>query len=169
MKCPACFNELVQRQIGSLTLDVCQGGCGGIWFDAFELKKIDEVHELVADGLLSRTRDRDGKIDTTRKLLCPKCSEMAMMRHFFSARRRTIVDECPNCGGFWLDAGELADVREETQAAKRERDAKQANLNKLSLAALARELAACEQEIQPETRVAQTLKNMKSAVERLAS
>jgi uncharacterized protein len=37
MKCPACFNELTQLQVGSLVVDVCQGGCGGIWFDAFEL------------------------------------------------------------------------------------------------------------------------------------
>ena len=36
MKCPACFNELTELQVGNLTVDACQGGCGGIWFDAFE-------------------------------------------------------------------------------------------------------------------------------------
>jgi Zn-finger nucleic acid-binding protein len=169
MKCPVCNNGLTLYPSGSIIVDVCVGGCGGIWFDAFELKRVDETSEPVADGLLSPTRAHDLKSDTTKRLFCPKCSEMAMMRHFFSARRRTIVDECPNCGGFWLDAGELADVREETQDEKRALEAKQANLNKLALTALARELAACEREIQPETRVAQTLKNMKSAVQRLAS
>jgi len=168
MKCPVCNNGLTLYPSGSIIVDVCVGGCGGIWFDAFELKKVDETNEP-ADGLLSLTRERDLKIDTTKRLICPKCSEMAMMRHFFSARRRTIVDECPNCGGFWLDAGELADVREETQDEKRDLEAKKANLNKLALAAIASELAACEQEIQPETRVAQTLKIMQSAVQRLAS
>jgi Zn-finger nucleic acid-binding protein len=38
------------------------------------------------------------------------------MRHFFSPKRRVEVDECPSCAGFWLDAGELALVREEHQA-----------------------------------------------------
>lgn len=36
-----------------------------------------------------------------------------MMRHFYSPRRRVEVDECPSCGGVWLDAGELALIREE--------------------------------------------------------
>jgi len=169
MKCPVCNNGLTLYPAGSIIVDVCVGGCGGIWFDAFELKKVDETNEPVADGLLGLTQNQDVKIDTTKKLFCPKCSEMAMMRHFYSARRRTMVDECPNCGGFWLDAGELSDVREETQDAKRALDSKKANLNKLILAALARELTVWEQEIQPETRVAQTLKNMKSAVQQLAS
>jgi hypothetical protein len=169
MRCPVCNNGLTVYPTGSITVDVCAAGCGGIWFDAFELKKVDETNEPVAGELLSLTQNRDLKIDTTKKLFCPRCSEMAMMRHFFSARRRTIVDECPNCGGFWLDAGELADVREETQDEKRDLASKKANLNKLVLTALARELAACEQEIQPEMRAAQTLKNMKSAVEQLAS
>src|SRR4029434_11263264 len=158
MRCPVCNNSLTLYPAGSIIVDVCVGGCGGIWFDAFELKKVDETTEPVANGLLSLPKDRNVKIDTSKRLYCPKCSEMAMMRHFFSARRRTIVDECPNCGGFWLDAGELSEVREETQEEKRELDARKANLDKLVLAALTRELAACEQEIQPETRVAQTLK-----------
>lgn len=34
-----------------------------------------------------------------------------MMRHFYSDRREVQVDECPNCGGVWLDPGELAQVR----------------------------------------------------------
>ena len=37
------------------------------------------------------------------------------MRHFYSPQRRVEVDECPNCGGVWLDAGELASIREEYQ------------------------------------------------------
>lgn len=38
---------------------------------------------------------------------------MKLHRHFFSARRQVQVDECPNCGGYWLDAGELAQIRAE--------------------------------------------------------
>jgi hypothetical protein len=34
-----------------------------------------------------------------------------MMRHFFSPKRQVEVDECPGCGGVWLDAGELGRIR----------------------------------------------------------
>jgi len=36
-----------------------------------------------------------------------------MLRHFESMQRRVTVDECPQCGGEWLDAGELATIRSE--------------------------------------------------------
>jgi uncharacterized protein len=48
------------------------------------------------------------------------------MRHFFSPLRRVEVDECPQCGGYWLDAGELAAIREEVQAAQQGRAAAEA-------------------------------------------
>ena len=38
---------------------------------------------------------------------------MFLMRHFFSAKRRVEVDECPSCGGIWLDPGELGEIRSE--------------------------------------------------------
>ena len=34
-----------------------------------------------------------------------------MMRHHFSIKKDVEVDECAGCGGFWLDAGELAKIR----------------------------------------------------------
>ena len=36
-----------------------------------------------------------------------------MLRHFSSVKRRVTVDECPSCGGYWLDVGELAAIRTE--------------------------------------------------------
>lgn len=36
-----------------------------------------------------------------------------MMRRFFSRLRKTQVDECPNCAGMWLDAGEFDAIRAE--------------------------------------------------------
>lgn len=111
MKCPACFNELSQIQVGKVVVDVCEGGCGGVWFDAFELQRVDEQTETAGEHLLNIARDPDIKIDASRKRDCPRCSGVKLKRHFFSARRRVEVDECPNCGGYWLDAGELAQIR----------------------------------------------------------
>jgi uncharacterized protein len=113
MKCPACYNELTQTQVGSLSVDICQGGCGGIWFDAFELQRVDEEEEAAGEHLLHIKRDAKIIVDNKRKRECPRCAEMRLHRHFFSARRKVEVDQCPNCGGYWLDAGELEQIRAE--------------------------------------------------------
>ena len=116
MKCPACFNELTETQVGSLVVDVCKGGCGGIWFDAFELQKVDEEREAGGDYLLNIRRDHTLQVDSNQKRECPRCSGIKLKRHYFSAQRRVEVDECPNCAGYWLDAGELAQIRIEKSA-----------------------------------------------------
>ncbi len=121
MKCPACFNELTPLQLCNLNVDVCQGGCGGIWFDAFELQKVDEEDETAGEPLLNIQRDERLVVDKSRKRECPRCAGVKLHRHFFSAKRRVEVDECPGCAGYWLDAGELALIRaEKSQAATAE-------------------------------------------------
>src|SRR4030095_4972727 len=98
MKCPACENYLSPVKAGSLLVDVCLGGCGGIWFDNFELQKLDEPDEP-AGNLLVQVNVADQKeiaVDPPKKRPCPKCGDIIMMRHFFSSKRRVEVDECPN-------------------------------------------------------------------------
>jgi Zn-finger nucleic acid-binding protein len=118
MKCPACHNELSALQTGSLVVDVCRGGCGGIWFDAFELQRVDEEEETAGEMLLHIERDPRVVVDALRKRECPRCTAVKLHRHFFSAKRSVEVDECPNCGGYWLDAGELASIRLEKHASQ---------------------------------------------------
>lgn len=113
MKCPACDHRLTETQVGSVVVDICQGGCGGIWFDAFELKRVDEEHEAAGEHLLHIRRDPARSVDQSRKRGCPRCYGVKLKRHFFSPKRRVEVDHCPNCGGYWLDAGELAKIRDE--------------------------------------------------------
>lgn len=108
MKCPACFNELLEIRVAGLAVDVCAGGCGGIWFDAFELKQVEELPASAANELISIQRDPIVQVDLHRKRSCPRCLDIKLMRHFFSPRRKVQVEQCPNCAGFWLDAGELS-------------------------------------------------------------
>ena len=121
MNCPACGNVLEEITIGDVVVNVCQGGCGGIWFDNFELEKFDEPRESAGEELLDIERDESIVVDRTKRLNCPKCDGIVMMRHFFSVKRQVEVDECPACGGFWLDAGELAGIRAQF-ASSQERD-----------------------------------------------
>ena len=111
MKCPACENPLQEMTVEDVTVDVCKGGCGGIWFDQFELKKFDEPHESAGERLLEIERDEGITVDRAKRFKCPKCEDVVMMRHFFSVKKQVEVDECPSCGGFWLDAGELDKMR----------------------------------------------------------
>lgn len=116
LKCPACNFELTKFTLGGITLDACHGGCGGIWFDAFELQHLDEQHELSDQHLLRIQINPRIKVDFSRKRACPRCQGVKLQRHFYSVRREVEVDHCPGCGGYWLDAGEFDKIRGERNA-----------------------------------------------------
>ena len=111
MQCPACGNRLEEMTIGDVTVDVCRRGCGGVWFDRFELQKCDEQHEAAGEALLEIERDPTLVVDHDKRRNCPRCEDIVMMRHFFSVQRGVEVDECPQCAGVWLDQGELGAIR----------------------------------------------------------
>jgi len=116
MNCPACKNTLEEMSVEDIRLDVCQNGCGGIWFDNFELMKIDEPDEYDAEKLLDINIDESIKVDQEIQRKCPKCKNQFMLRHFFSVKRSVTVDECPKCGGVWLDDGELGRIRKQFES-----------------------------------------------------
>ena len=113
MNCPACGTELVVLNVGSLAVDVCRAGCGGLWFDNFELSKVDQAHESLGEALAALEFNPSAQI-LPNKRPCPKCSGIIMRQHKFSPDKPVIIDECPNCGGVWLDGGELAEIRRVT-------------------------------------------------------
>jgi len=97
--------------MGGVRVDVCHGGCGGLWFDAFELPRVDDPHEVADEHVLRVQHNPAIEVDFTRKRSCPRCPGIKLKRHFFSARKVVEVDTCPNCGGCWLDSGELQKIR----------------------------------------------------------
>lgn len=116
MKCPACDNELTELMTGGVKVDSCHGGCGGTWFDAFELQRVDEPHEVAEEHLLRVQINPAVIVDFSRKRECPRCTGVKLKRHFFNARKQVEVDTCPSCGGCWLYAGELEKIRAEKRA-----------------------------------------------------
>ena len=116
MKCPACGNNLTAKTFGEVTVDVCEGGCGGVWFDWFEIQKFDEPYEAAGETLLDVARDENTIVDHNERRHCPRCEDMVMMRHFFSPQMEVEVDECPQCGGYWLDQGELRAIRNQFES-----------------------------------------------------
>ena len=112
VSCPACGHALSTRTAGDVAVDVCDGGCGGIWFDHWELQKLDEQSESAGEALLDVRRDPGVVVDPAERYRCPKSTDdVVLMRHFWSVKRDVTIDECPECGGIFLDAGELAGIR----------------------------------------------------------
>jgi Zn-finger nucleic acid-binding protein len=120
MKCPACGKNLSQLVAAGVVLDACNGGCGGIWFDAFELQKVEAAQEVTGDVEINIPRDPSIEVDQAARRNCPKCPDVVLMRHFYSKKRRVVLDECPSCAGFWLDAGELESIRSERESLRAE-------------------------------------------------
>ncbi len=116
MNCPACDHTLTPTDVGGLTVDVCEGGCAGLWFDNFELEKVDEAHESAGEPLLDVEGDPSVRPDGDRRFDCPACGDFVMHRYFFSVEREIEVDECPNCAGVWLDGGELGALRRQFES-----------------------------------------------------
>jgi uncharacterized protein len=137
MNCPACGAELVALGIEGMVVDVCRGGCGGIWFDNFELDKVDEAHEALGLALLAAEFNPNARIIEERRT-CPKGCEVVLMQHAFSPDKPVMVDECPNCGGVWLDGGELAEIRQRTPTAEDRKKAAQEFFDRAFLEDLAR-------------------------------
>ena len=112
MKCLNCneemINNLVQTkfvQLKQISYDICDA-CGSLWLDAGELDKM-AFHVTGSIEYSSRdAKDRaEGISEITVK--CPRCEETILDKVFFLDHSDIVLDRCRNCGGFWLDGGEL--------------------------------------------------------------
>ena len=109
MKCPVCNQEMVTENFG-VVVDVCENGCKGIWFDHGNLEKIDQKNEGFGDALEAALRSPRHNDPNRGPIKCPKCS-IPMHAHKFKRDQEVNVDECYQCGGFFLDSGELNEIR----------------------------------------------------------
>ena len=112
MECPRTGTVLKPVTINDIEIDLSTG-CGGVWFDNHELDKFDEIYEqagsLLVEHMLAYHKPLS---DPDARLRCPKDTDVVMMRRFYSPKHQIEIDECPQCGGVWLDAEELAGIRE---------------------------------------------------------
>jgi Zn-finger nucleic acid-binding protein len=111
MQCPACGNAMTEMTVGSVKVNACKGGCGGLWFDEWAFKKIEEPEQSAGEDLLNVPQNPAVKVDPEKRRKCPKDTDIVMMRHFWSVDHQVTVDECPKCAGLFLDPGKLADIR----------------------------------------------------------
>ncbi len=111
MKCPACKSEMVEQDFKDVVVDVCKDGCKGIWFDWHELAKLDEKNEGLGQALQEALQHVRANDENRGQINCPKCS-IPMHIHKYVSAKEINVDECYACGGFFLDSGELREIRD---------------------------------------------------------
>lgn len=114
ISCPACHKPMKKIYLVNqkFNVDICLEGCGGLFLDNRELKKIDENMEDI-DPILEQIKDREfQEVDSSVKRTCPMCGHI-MVKNYSSHLGKVQIDECYNCGGKFFDHGELIKLREE--------------------------------------------------------
>jgi Zn-finger nucleic acid-binding protein len=98
------------RSFGPVEVDVCDPGCGGLWFGRTELEAVDEPDEGIGAALEAALTQSAGPVRSA-PIRCTRC-DVVMREHRYQNISNVLVDECPGCGGFFLDAGELRAIRD---------------------------------------------------------
>jgi Zn-finger nucleic acid-binding protein len=112
LRCPRSSTHLTSLRIGGVDTDVCED-CGGVWLDRLELEKFDHAGSAFGDALVAHLRQfPPALMDHSVRLRCPHHAHAVMLRRAYSRDVRIEIDECPQCGGIWLDADELEQIRQ---------------------------------------------------------
>lgn len=85
-----------------ISYDVCQK-CGSLWLDAGEL---DKMAFQVEGSIEFCSEEEDASLGKDERQ-CPRCQDFTLARVRFLGETNIILEHCRNCGGFWLDGGEL--------------------------------------------------------------
>jgi Zn-finger nucleic acid-binding protein len=111
----ACKSPLREQSVGGMTLDVCHGGCGGIGFDAKELERASAREATTLHTIWTVPISH---VQLTDPRLCPRCPQQRLERKWFSDLQQVEIDQCPQCAGVWLDAGEFNRIYQESKRAR---------------------------------------------------
>jgi Zn-finger nucleic acid-binding protein len=84
-------------------IDQCEG-CGGLWFDAFELYRVRPDADDILEDLDTESLREPSDIDS-QTLRCPR--DKSVLFKFDDPRfpSEIILMRCPSCQGFWLNRG----------------------------------------------------------------
>jgi Zn-finger nucleic acid-binding protein len=109
MECLNCHEEMINNLVvtsdDQISYDVCDS-CGSLWLDAGEL---DKMAARVAGSVEFSSREpAEGVAEPAR--YCPRCAGVELDKVEFLGLSGILLDRCPNCGGFWLDGGELESI-----------------------------------------------------------
>lgn len=108
--CPGCGGDLAnvwaEANYGRvLLLDQC-AGCGGVWFDRWELYfarpvSLMTLHEMDGHSFLSPNPASRGTGE------CPRCERELTVFTDPMLPKDALIERCEKCKGLWLNRGEL--------------------------------------------------------------
>ena len=103
--CPACGRKMSKIFINTFGfyVDICTGGCGGMFFDKAEVESFIQQHKEMYE-LISYT-DKVHDIYENKVRKCPICHKE--MRKMAIPTTNVEIDICDTCQGKFLDKGEL--------------------------------------------------------------
>jgi len=108
MDCPSCGAEMRTDSEPDLKIEKCDA-CGGIFLDRGEL---DALVTGLAGDVEFCAFDDELPAGTFEARACPRCADAEMRKIEFLRYTGVLLDHCVECGGFFLDGGELERVNE---------------------------------------------------------
>lgn len=92
------------RYGAELVLDQC-GSCGGIWFDRYEIFRVDEAQARKVE-IVDEERFRFPRGEAADPQ-CPVCAITLQEFHDSNIPGNIQLFSCARCSGFWVNHGEL--------------------------------------------------------------
>jgi Zn-finger nucleic acid-binding protein len=103
--CPVCQIELKPQVHLGVTIDVCPA-CAGIWFDEGELARLNQLDDDILPRIDALYQPQVTSYDPPWERLCPDCQKpLRSYNYLYTSNIR--LDTCEQCGGVWVDNGEL--------------------------------------------------------------
>jgi Zn-finger nucleic acid-binding protein len=116
MQCPKCHQPMQGIDYEGVHIETCPA-CGGDWLDAGELDSIVRAREVRFDqkeclAIAQATKISHVKLATlNRHLTCPRCGGTTHPINY-GDDSGLIIDKCAQCGGVWLEKGEIEKIQE---------------------------------------------------------
>jgi Zn-finger nucleic acid-binding protein len=106
MNCLNCGTEMTTNQVvrkkDSISYNMCEQ-CGSLWLDAGDL---DRMAFQVEGSIEYCEKEKENEPESQAKK-CPRCDDSTLDKVKFLESDEIHLHYCRNCGGFWLDGGEL--------------------------------------------------------------
>ncbi len=109
--CPDCIVEMHIESVGDIQLDVCRT-CAGTWFDPEELRILlarDPLALSMVEDMAAASVEQKAEGPSLRH--CPAC-EFPLEQYHYLYTSPVVLQACLDCGGVWVEDGELNRMQE---------------------------------------------------------